>query len=173
MCRGCQLIVCLILSSLIIHSSHQVYCRRRHISLANDLSSQAFHCPHAGNPSAGICRDSNVNGYTPYELLRDGQPTRRHFGYCDLAGDDTIAECTTGGITDANIEAALGLIPPTVEVIFLNGNPGITTLPDNLFSGYGFSDKLQAIYVNGCSILSIGDYALYGLPELKIFVSFV
>ncbi len=104
-----------------------LWCRKHHLYLAEQAGDQvnaAFHCPHSGNPSAGICRDSNVNEFTPYELLRDGQPTRHHFGYCDLAGDDTIAECTNVAITDDNIEAALGLLPSTVEVIFLNGNLG-------------------------------------------------
>ena len=102
-----------------------LWCRKHHLYLAEkagDQANAAFHCPHSGNPSAGICRDSNVNGFTPYELLRDGQPTRYHFGYCDIAGDDTIAECTNSDITDANLAFALGLLPDTVEVIFLNGN---------------------------------------------------
>lgn len=57
-----------------------------------------------------------------------------HVGYCDLAGDDKIAECTNNPyIADATLPGALAMLPSTVEVIFLNGISGITALPDSIF----------------------------------------
>ena len=55
-----------------------IWCRKRHLSFVTqfsngivDQNSAAFHCPHAGNPSAGICRDSQIDigtggDFTPY-----------------------------------------------------------------------------------------------------------
>ena len=105
------------------------------------------------------------------ELLRDGSFTRRHLGYCDLANNDKVAECTAIGITDDTLGDVLNSLPDTVEIIFMNGNTGITTIPDGAFDGYGFTENLQAIYLNDCAITSIGGDALKGLHSLKIFVS--
>ena len=131
---------------------------------------------HAGNAAADICRDSHISigssdlEYTPYEHLRVGQPTRCHYGYCDLAADDTIAECTASDITDGNIAAALALLPDTIEVIFLNGNEDITDLPDDVFvNNLKNPAIIQALYLNDCSITNIAEFAFRGLPELKIF----
>ena len=81
----------------------------------------SLHCIHATNPStAGICFDSQVNGYGPYELLRGGQASRHRMGYCDLAAHDTIADCTGAGLDDYSFKTALEFLPDTVEVIFAN-----------------------------------------------------
>ena len=152
-----------------------IWCRKRHMSIINYTPNQqqhsAFHCSHAANPSMGICRDSLVNGYTPYELLRNGQPSRHHYGYCDIAGEGTIAECTNQlHINDGNLANVLAMMPDTVEVIFLNGIPGITTLTANIFSdNLANSEIVQAIYLNDCALATIEPRALAGLPELKIF----
>ena len=120
---------------------------------------------------AGVCRDALVNGYTPYELLRDGLRDRHHFGYCDLSRDDTIADCTNNfDITDETLVSALKMMPATVEIIFLNGLPGITKLGANIFSdNLKKPGLLQAIYANDCGIETIDADALGGLGELKIF----
>jgi len=150
-------------------------CRERHLSLGKNGGDDAvFHCPHATNPSTGICRDSQVNGYGPYELLRDGQPSRRRLGYCDLAGHDTIADCTDVGLStdddplNDSFKQALMFLPDTVEVVFLNGNPGITKLEDGVFETAGLTN-LQAIYLNDCGIEDLQPSALSGLSNLKVF----
>ena len=55
-----------------------IWCRKLHLSLVTkfsdghvDQNAAAFHCPHAGNQSAGICRDSQIDigtggDFTPY-----------------------------------------------------------------------------------------------------------
>jgi hypothetical protein len=141
-------------------------CRSRHLSLADNPDSAAFHCPHATNPSSEICADSLVNEHTPYELLRMGKSTRHRVGYCDVAGGETIADCTDVGLNDGNFIQALSYLPATVEVIFMSGNTGITKLTSAAFSG---NENLQAIYLNDCGITSIHPYALQGLTDLKIF----
>ena len=152
-------------------------CRERHLSFAagdliHDIFPQdasAFHCPHATNPSTGICRDSQVNGYGPYELLRDGQATRHRIGYCDLAAHDTIADCTDINLStdDDSFVQALKELPDTVEVLFANGNPGITELRADVFDGL---PNLQAIYLNDCGIETMASGVLSELSNLKVFV---
>ena len=148
-------------------------CRKRHLSLAGDPNGAAFHCSHATNDSTQICADSlvTVNGngpYTPYELLRTGKISRRRVGFCDLALDDTIADCTDVGLTDDTFVQALSYLPINVEVIFMSGNKGITMLTDGIFNTPGLT-SLQAIYLNDCGITSIDEDALRGLASLKIF----
>ena len=84
-----------------------------------------------------------------------------------------MAECTAIGITDEILGDVLNSLPDTVEIIFMNGNIGITAIPDGAFDGYGFTENLQAIYLNDCAITSIGGDALKGLRSLKIFVSYL
>ena len=144
------------------------WCRQKHMFLVKNQEDQAFHCYHATNQGGGICRDALVNGYTPYELLRDGENSCRHFGYCDLAGDDTIADCSgQTRINDSNLDKVLRMMPDSVQVIFLNGIPDITDIPADAFSK--FSD-LQALYINDCpNLATISENALRGLGNLKIF----
>ena len=148
-------------------------CRKRHLSLANDPNSAAFHCPHATNDSTQICADSLVTvdehgPFTPYELLRTGKISRRRVGFCDLALNDTIADCTDMGLTDTTFVLALSYLPTTVEIIFMSGNTKITKLTADIFSTPGLT-SLQAIYLNDCGITSIDANALQGLASLKIF----
>ena len=77
-----------------------------------------------------------------------------------------IADCTDVGVTDANIGNVLALLPDTIEIIFFNGNTGITNLPAGLFAG---KPKLKALYLNDCLIADIDEDALAGLPDLEIF----
>ena len=91
-------------------------CRQKHLSLiSDDRNEAAFHCPHATNPSTAICRDSFVNGYTPYELQRQGQQTRHRVGYCDLSAQNTIADCVDQNLDDASFVQALKFLPATVS----------------------------------------------------------
>ena len=153
-------------------------CRVKHLSFAaygrNDA---AFHCPHATNPSQAICRDSFVNGYTPYELQRQGQQTRHRVGYCDLSAQNTIADCVDQNLDDASFVQALKFLPATVQIIFMSGNPtitdgslGITKLTEDIFKANLKSpSSVQAIYLNDNSIADIHENALRGLVNLKIF----
>jgi len=137
------------------------------------MTQAAFHCPHAGNPSAGICRDSTISiggggAFSPYEYLRDGQPSRHHVGFCDVAADETVAECTAALITDVNIEAALKILPNTIEVLFLSGN-SITSLNRTVFENLRNPGIIQALYVNDCQLQEIAADTFMDMPELKIF----
>jgi len=145
------------------------WCRDRHLGLVEDPNNAAFHCYHASAPGGAICRDSLVNGRTPYELLRDGQPTRRRHGHCDVALDDTVAECTDSGVTVDNLGDALQMLPRTTEVIFLSGN-NIEHLQENVFMHNLRNPSIvQAIYVNDSKLKTIHQNALNGMPDLKIF----
>jgi hypothetical protein len=153
-------------------------CRQKHLSLiSDDRNEAAFHCPHATNPSTAICRDSFVNGYTPYELQRQGQQTRHRVGYCDLSGQNTIADCVDQNLDDESFVQALQFLPATVQIIFMSGNPtitdgslGITKLTEDIFKANLKSPStVQAIYLNDNSIADIHENALRGLVNLKIF----
>jgi hypothetical protein len=78
------------------------------------------------------------------------------------------------GIGDDTLPMALQMLPDTVEYIFLNGNAGITTLPDDIFlDNLIRPEVLQAVYMNDCSIALIGEAAFNGLPALKVRVYFM
>lgn len=153
--------------------SDTFWCRKTHMMFAElyGLNSQVFHCAHMTNSASGICRDSLIDDYTPYELLRDGQPSRHHIGYCDIAADETVVDCTGNmGINQSNLYNVLAMMPKTTKVIFLNGIAGITALTANIFSDHLLKpSNIQAIYVNDCKIDNIDASALNGLPNLKIF----
>jgi Leucine-rich repeat (LRR) protein len=150
--------------------SDNIWCRIRHLSLAEgSFNDAAFHCPHVTPVGGGICTDSLVNGYTPYELLRSGALTRHHFGYCDLAYGNTVADCTHMSITDSTLANALQLLPSTVQVIFFNDNPGISMLPSNIFSANLKNvSNIQSLSFDECNITTIDPAAFNGLTRLKV-----
>jgi Leucine-rich repeat (LRR) protein len=154
--------------------SDTLWCRKRHLSLVarvegNSYNDAAFHCAHAGPTGGSICRDVEIDGATPYEHLRDGEDTRHHFAYCDLAGEDTIADCTQMYITDATLPYALQLIPDTVKILFLNGNTAITSLPGNVFAdNLKNPSSLQSLIMDECNISSIDADAFVGLSGLEV-----
>ena len=132
----------------------------------------AFHCSFTADSGSGICADAKVNGVTPYEALRDGQGSRRHFGYCDIAGDGKIADCTNmNTIDDANLGVVLSMMPDTIEILFLSGIEGITTFGADIFQNLPGKPKenLKAIYANQCNIEGLDVNALRGLDNLEIF----
>jgi Leucine-rich repeat (LRR) protein len=145
-----------------------IHCRELHMSFATSANSKAFHCPHAGNPSAGICRDVLVKGYTPYEWLRDGATTKHRLGYCNVAGDETVADCQAGGITTANLATALAVLPPTIQILFLSGNE-ITSLGADAFKTLKNMKNIKAVYLNDCKLATVDANALRGLSNLEIF----
>lgn len=146
-----------------------IWCRMTHLSLAQDPNTSGFHCGHGTNPALGICRDALVDGFTPYEWLRDGADTQHRQPYCDFANEGKVADCTLGGIDDSNLETVLRLLPGTVRILFLNGND-ITTLPDGVFMQYVPNYAiLKAIYINDNGLTTVGANALQGLAELEVF----
>lgn len=145
-----------------------IHCRQLHLSFAGSANSKAFHCPHAGNPSAGICRDVLVKGYTPYEWLRDGATTKHRLPYCNVAGDEKVADCQAGGITTTTLGTALSMLPSSIEILFLSGNE-ITSLGDDAFNGLKNIKNIKAIYLNDCKLGTIGANALRGLSNLEVF----
>jgi hypothetical protein len=151
------------------------WCRKRHMTLVHNFNEAAFHCPHATDAGAGVCTDVEIDGYTPYQRLQLGQPSRSHkYGWCDIASNGLIAECTMMGIGEDTLPMALQMLPDTVEYIFLNGNAGITTLPDDIFlDNLMCPEILQAVYMNDCSIALIGEAAFNGLPAIKVRVYFM
>lgn len=151
-----------------------IWCRQAHLNRTKSMADAAFHCPHAGNPSAHICHDSYVSigadTVSPYEHLRDGESTRHHSFFCDIAKDETVADCDNQMITDDNFEDALAMLPDTIEIIFMNGNDGITKLGANVVAdNLQNPEILQALYFNDCAIDTVHEDALRGLPALKIF----
>jgi len=173
------------------------WCRQRHMTMigvfADDnlngfglpddfqggfQSAAAFHCSFTGLHGAGICRDSSIQGVggskamkSPYEWMRDGQPSRQHLGYCDILGSGTIADCTAmNTIGNFNLFEVLASFPETTEIIFMNGIEFITNLPANVFStNLKAPNNLRAIYMNQCNLQSVDALALAGLPNLEIF----
>ena len=152
--------------------SDTCWCRKTHMMFDElyGLNSQVFHCAQLTNAASGICRDSLIDDYTPYELLRDGQ-LRHHVGYCDIVADEMVVDCTGNlGINQLNLHHVLPMMPKMTEVIFLKGIPGITQLTSNIFSTNLLKpSNMQAIYVNDCKIDDINESALNGLPSVKIF----
>jgi Leucine-rich repeat (LRR) protein len=144
------------------------WCRERHLSLAVSPNSEAFHCPHAGNPSNGICRDALVDGFTPYEHLRDGADTKHRLPYCDVAGNGKVADCQAGGIDSTNLSSALSILPDTVEILFLSGND-LGSIGGSAFMSLKNYRNLKALYLNDCKVTSIAANALSGLGNLEIF----
>ena len=104
-------------------------------------------------------------------MLRDAQSTRRHIGYCDIAGEgNTIADCTDNGITDANLADALQMMPGSVEVLFLSGNVGITNIGGAIFkNNLKKPENLKALLANDLDISSLPSDTLEGLSGLQIF----
>ena len=165
--------------SIVAHFGEDTFwCREHHLSLIPSAAARneaAFHCPHVTNNSLGVCKDTLVNGFTPFELLRDGEDTNHRYIYCDIAGAGTVADCSKGGVNDDNLDTALKLLPSTVEVLFLNGN-AITTLGKSAFYGsdYKFSNSnnknLKALYLSdNPNLSSIDKDALEGLDNLLSF----
>lgn len=153
--------------------SDTIWCRKTHLDLVNrnsgdSYNSAAFHCPHAGPTGGGICRDVQVAGATPYEHLRRGQPTRRHIGYCDIAMDGRVADCTNMYITDTTLPYALQMLPSTVRFIFLVHNTGITSLPSNIFSSNLANPAgVLSIFMDECSVATVDPLAFSGLTSLQ------
>ena len=145
-----------------------IHCRELHLSFATSANSKAFHCPHAGNPAAGICRDVLIQGYTPYEWLRDGATTKHRLAYCNVAGGEKVADCQSGGITTATLATALSVLPPTIEILFLSGNE-ITSLGADAFGNLAAMTKIKAVYLNDCKLATVDVNALRGLSNLEIF----
>ncbi|GKY92060.1 hypothetical protein MPSEU_000177500 [Mayamaea pseudoterrestris] len=153
--------------------SDTFWCRKRHLSLAarvegNSFNDPTFHCYHAGPTGGSICRDVQIDGATPYEYLRDGQDTRHHIAYCDLAGNNTVADCTQMYITDDTLPYALQWLPSTVQYLLLNGNPGITNLTAGIFKNNLENPKgLKALFMDECNITFIDSRAFAGLDHLE------
>lgn len=157
------------------------WCRERHMTMVGVFedygdfqggfqSAAAFHCSFTAESGSGICADAKIDGVTPYEALRDGQGSRRHFGYCDIAGDGKIADCTNmNTIDDANLDVVLSMMPDTIEILFLSGIEGITTFGEDIFQNLPGYEYLKAIYANQCNIDVIHENALRGLKNLEIF----
>jgi len=151
--------------------SDTLWCRLRHLSLAesNFTFDSAFHCPHAGPNGGGICRDAPIDGATHFEHLRSGVATHRHLGYCDLAADDTVAECTRSGITDAILPYVLSTLPSTVKILILNNNLGITSIPSGIFDNLRNPTGIKALIMEDCMIGTIAWDALNPLINLEVF----
>jgi hypothetical protein len=139
-------------------------CHKRHLSLANDPDSVAFHCPRTTNLLTQIYLDALVNGFSLYELLQIGKDFCHWVGYCDLAGGDTIAGDTNVGLKKDTFIEALTYLAASIEVVFMIGNTSITMLANSTFktSFDGYLD-FQAIYLNNCGITSIHSDAFKGL----------
>ena len=177
--RGIDPLAGLPSGSTVAHFGEDTFwCREHHLSLIPSTAARneaAFHCPHVTNPSLGVCKDSLVNGYTPFELLRDGADTNHRSIYCDIAGHGTVADCSKGGVDDTNLETVLKSLPATVEVLFLNGN-NITSLGQSAFyhDDYKFSNSnnknLKALYLSdNPNLSSLDKDALEGLDNLLSF----
>lgn len=148
------------------------WCRDTHLHIAtSSINQAAFHCSHSNNPSLGICRDALIDGFTPYEWLREGADTQHRIPFCDLASNDKVADCTMGGVTETNIASVLAMLPGTVEMLFLNGNK-ISTLANGVFKNLRNPSNLKALYVNTCGITSMEQNALEGLENLVIFSAY-
>lgn len=153
--------------------SDTIWCRMRHLGLAIQSNTsytfdQAFHCPHAGPNGGGICRDALVNGYTPYELQRQGAATGRRLGYCVMSTNDTVADCTKAFLNDTSFPLALSLIPYTTQVLIVNNNPKITMLPSGIFSGLRNPSGVKALIMDDCGIKTIDSNAFAPLTNLQV-----
>mmetsp|Transcript_9113 Transcript_9113/g.17025 ORF Transcript_9113/g.17025 Transcript_9113/m.17025 type:complete len:475 (-) Transcript_9113:94-1518(-) len=146
-------------------------CRDLHLweaQVADSPTNAAFHCFHSVADGASICSDSTIKGKTPYEHLRDGACTHRHYGYCDLSDEDTIADCMKAGITDENLPNVLKMLPPTVKILFLNENPGLTELPSGTFDNLEDPLELKAVYFDDCNIETVAEDAFQPLRNLQV-----
>ncbi len=146
------------------------WCRHRHMTMATVFaefgdfqggfqSASAFHCSFSGIHGAGICRNTFIgdSNQTAYELLRDSQESRVHMGYCDIADDGKIADCS--GLNTiyhneyaTNFRLVLESMPDNLEILILNGIEGITMLDDNIFGYLPNPDRLLALHLDQCDL---------------------
>jgi hypothetical protein len=145
-----------------------LWCRQTHLSLAGNANLAAFHCGHGTNPSLGICRDALVDGYTPYEWLRDGADTQHRLPFCDVANNGKVVDCTMGGVNTDNLSAVLESLPGTMEILFLNGNQ-ITSITGPLADSLTNPLNLKALYLNDNGLESLAANTLEGLDNLEVF----
>jgi hypothetical protein len=113
-----------------------------------------------------------VDGYTPYEWLKQGADTLRRHAYCDVGGGingkDEVADCTMGGITDANFHDVLASLPGTMKILFLNGNK-ITKIDGPLSNHLENPANLKAIYMNDNGLKTVSADAFKGLSNLEVW----
>lgn len=150
--------------------SDTIWCRLRHLGLAENTNQYdpVFHCPHASPAGGGICRDSLVDGATPFEHYRAGADTHRHLGYCDVLENDNFADCTKAGITDTTLAFALSLIPDTVTILVLNNNVGITELSSGIFDNLKNPASIKALIIEDCNIATLAENSFAPLVNLEI-----
>lgn len=158
----------------IMLGSDTLSCRMTHLGFALNFggggdkyqaqtsNDAAFHCGHASPEGEGICVDYTFGGKTPFQIMQEGIDTWRKFGACRLAADDTVASCQKSSLTDGTVQAALNVLPDTVEHLFLHSNE-LETVPDLS----RFKDTLKSLYLDGNNIGSVSKMD-FNLPELEI-----
>jgi hypothetical protein len=99
-----------------------------------------------------------------------------------MFNDDTTADCTRAGLTDANLEIALAMLPATTKDIILNDNvgkknpliagvvdgPGITMLKDSTFQALLCPDCVEALIFDYGELATVEAGAFSPLINLEV-----